>query len=498
MMVKVVIHLFFVIYMTICQVQGDFSAMNCKNTRKGLEYRGTTSVTRSGRTCQRWDSQYPHYHAFYILPSSNENFCRNPDSDSRPWCYTTDPQKRWEYCDVPVCVKNCKWDTQGLQYRGKTNVTKSGRKCQRWDSQYPHGHSDTDRLPGNASLNENFCRNPDRDSSPWCYTTDPLKRWEYCDVPVCDCGQHPNESLIKSRRRRDTAGGTPIFLRIVSGNFATKGMFPWQVGIRKIHNKTNTTPHCGGTILSSFWILSAAHCFEKYGKSQLLIRVGVWNNKVPDLYEEEFETEEIYNHTTEALRLNGRFVMFYLWHLRKNDTSNNDIALLKVKPNKRGRGISMGSYVQHACLPSEDTVYSENLDCYISGWGSLKNGISPHLLKYAQIPIANQTICKELYKLKGYNITESMFCAGYFNGGSDTCDGDSGGPLVCKVNGKYTVLGVTSWGHRCGLPNFPEVYGNVKSLLQWIRETHAAYYSLNLRTFSNPVCYICTVTSVDY
>ncbi|XP_062575862.1 trypsin-1-like, partial [Saccostrea cucullata] len=282
------------------------------------------------------------------------------------------------------------------------------------------------------------------------------------------CGQHPNESLIRSRRRRDTAERTPVFLPIVSGHSATQGMFPWQVGIRKIRNETNTRPHCGGTILSSFWILSAAHCFETRAlKSELLIRVGDWNNEVTDSNEEEFEIEEIYNHPE---------------YIRYDDGSlHNDIALLKVKP-KRDHGITMGSHVQPACLPPEDTVYSENLDCYISGWGRTKYEIFPHLLKYAQIPIVNQTTCKRLMEMKGYNITDSTFCAGYINGGSDTCQGDSGGPLVCKVNGKYTVLGVTSWGYGCGRPNSPGVYANVKSLVRWIREKHAAYYSVNLRT----------------
>lgn len=33
-----------------------------------------------------------------------ENYCRNPDLDEGgPWCYTTDPRKRWEYCDIPLC-----------------------------------------------------------------------------------------------------------------------------------------------------------------------------------------------------------------------------------------------------------------------------------------------------------------------------------------------------------------------------------------------------------
>ena len=34
------------------------------------------------------------------------NYCRNPEGrGERPWCYTTDPEVRWEYCSVPACTK---------------------------------------------------------------------------------------------------------------------------------------------------------------------------------------------------------------------------------------------------------------------------------------------------------------------------------------------------------------------------------------------------------
>lgn len=41
------------------------------------------------------------------FPSKNlkMNYCRNPDGEPRPWCFTTDPNKRWEYCDIPRCSK---------------------------------------------------------------------------------------------------------------------------------------------------------------------------------------------------------------------------------------------------------------------------------------------------------------------------------------------------------------------------------------------------------
>ena len=34
------------------------------------------------------------------------NFCRSPDRDTYgPWCYTTDPDVVWEYCDVIKCTQ---------------------------------------------------------------------------------------------------------------------------------------------------------------------------------------------------------------------------------------------------------------------------------------------------------------------------------------------------------------------------------------------------------
>ncbi len=52
----------------------------------------------------RWDSQSPHEHAFTDASKTPENYCRNSYNDeSGPWCYTTDPDTRWEYCSIPLC-----------------------------------------------------------------------------------------------------------------------------------------------------------------------------------------------------------------------------------------------------------------------------------------------------------------------------------------------------------------------------------------------------------
>ena len=73
----------------------------------------------------------------------------------------------------------CLLDERGYNYIGKQNVTKSGRICQMWSSQTPHEHTH------GFNYERNYCRNPDREPKPWCYTTDPDVREELCDIPLC-------------------------------------------------------------------------------------------------------------------------------------------------------------------------------------------------------------------------------------------------------------------------------------------------------------------------
>ena len=75
----------------------------------GVGYRGNVNTTQTGRTCQAWSSECPHRHgripADVADGQNDSNMCRNPDSSAPggPWCYTTDPKVRWEYCNVSRC-----------------------------------------------------------------------------------------------------------------------------------------------------------------------------------------------------------------------------------------------------------------------------------------------------------------------------------------------------------------------------------------------------------
>jgi len=186
------------------------------------KYEGTKSTTATGRQCQRWNQQRPHTHHFGNMSEAGTGahpYCRDPDGEGYPWCYTMDPAKRWESCNISRCEgdittpeaagpskvakivrlmvdakdNNCQYtkeDNSRVQYFGKQNTTKSGIPCQKWTETSPHFHTKfPDKFPNAGLGDHNFCRDPDGNGQLWCYTTDPDTRFEYCDVQECTAEQ---------------------------------------------------------------------------------------------------------------------------------------------------------------------------------------------------------------------------------------------------------------------------------------------------------------------
>uniref|UniRef100_A0A8B9HFU6 Hepatocyte growth factor n=1 Tax=Astyanax mexicanus TaxID=7994 RepID=A0A8B9HFU6_ASTMX len=156
----------------------------------GLNYKGKISKTETGEECQKWDLNTPHEHHF--LPRRHkkkdlrDNLCRNPDnSTTGPWCFTKNPNIRYQNCNIPQCSEVECMTCNGESYRGPMDHTESGRECQRWDLDEPHKHLfHPKRYPDNG-LKDNYCRNPDGRQRPWCFTTDPDVPWEYCSIKQC-------------------------------------------------------------------------------------------------------------------------------------------------------------------------------------------------------------------------------------------------------------------------------------------------------------------------
>ncbi|XP_076105786.1 perlucin-like protein [Mytilus galloprovincialis] len=91
--------------------------------QQGKNYTGKINKTRFGQKCQAWKSLAPNKHPFAVKLADDEDYCRNPDTELYgPWCYTTDPGTRWEYCNVPYCEgadnpskDNWKYGWQGFE-----------------------------------------------------------------------------------------------------------------------------------------------------------------------------------------------------------------------------------------------------------------------------------------------------------------------------------------------------------------------------------------------
>ncbi|BFZ16373.1 hypothetical protein BsWGS_19412 [Bradybaena similaris] len=271
------------------------------------------------------------------------------------------------------------------------------------------------------------------------------------------CGLRPKRM---SARRLDTVqfedyeeSDTHRYDKILGGSFAAPGEFPWQANLRLLKPskvRVKYKPECGGAILNSYWILSAAHCFVGKSPSSFRVTVGDHDVTQEDEGEQEFNISKIIIHEN--------------FNKAKYDY---DIALVKIQPGRNGRGIHFNSVVQPICLPTRADNPRSGTDIMVAGWGRsrLSGMLSPRILKKTVLPLLNQTLCRILFQDK---MTPRMFCAGYIYGDNDVCGGDSGGPGTYSFADVYILHGLISFGTGCRSPNYPSVFVKVRMFLDWI------------------------------
>ncbi|KAM8851302.1 uncharacterized protein prss56 isoform 2-T2 [Spinachia spinachia] len=231
--------------------------------------------------------------------------------------------------------------------------------------------------------------------------------------------------------------------RIVGGSPAPLGSWPWLVNLQRYGGLM-----CGGVLVDSSWVVTAAHCFAgSRSESYWTAVVGEFDITKTDPDEQVLKVNRIIPHP----KFNPK-------------TFNNDIALVELTSP-----VVLSNRVTPVCLPSgmEPPTGSP---CLVAGWGSLyEDGPSADVVMEAKVPLLPQSTCKNT--LGKELVTNTMLCAGYLTGGIDSCQGDSGGPLIYqdRISGRFQLHGITSWGDGCGEKGKPGVYTRVSAFSDWIQ-----------------------------
>ncbi|DAA25966.1 TPA: plasminogen precursor [Bos taurus] len=522
----------------------------------GKNYGGTVAVTESGHTCQRWSEQTPHKHnrtpENFPCKNLEENYCRNPNGEKAPWCYTTNSKVRWEYCTIPSCEssplstermdvpvppeqtpvpQDC-YHGNGQSYRGTSSTTITGRKCQSWSSMTPHRHLKTPENYPNAGLTMNYCRNPDADKSPWCYTTDPRVRWEFCNLKKCsetpeqvpaapqapgvenppeaDCmigmgksyrgkkattvagvpcqewaAQEPHHHSIFTPETNPQSGLERNYCRNPDGD--VNGPWCYTMNPRKLFDYCDV-PQCESSFDCGKPKVEPKKCSGRI--------VGGCVSK-PHSWPWQVSLRRSSRHFCGGTLISPKWVLtaahcldnilalsFYKVILgahnekvREQSVQEIPVSRLFREPSqadiallKLSRPAIITKEVIPACLPPPNYMVAARTECYITGWGETQGTFGEGLLKEAHLPVIENKVCNRNEYLDG-RVKPTELCAGHLIGGTDSCQGDSGGPLVCFEKDKYILQGVTSWGLGCARPNKPGVYVRVSPYVPWIEET---------------------------
>lgn len=236
-----------------------------------------------------------------------------------------------------------------------------------------------------------------------------------------------------------SAAEPPPSTLIIGGTPATIDAYPFlmQVG-------TENVQQCGGTLVTPTKVVTAAHC--------------VWSAYLFDQpkYVLGGRTERLGN-TSLPSDDGTQMLVSDIWvHPDYDDETNfADIAVLTLPEEMPYPSLPFAA-------PTDTQLYAPGTTARIMGWGwTSYPGSTSDVLLTAEVPVVSDADCETAYAdHEGERFdAATMVCAGFPEGGVDSCRNDSGGPLV--IDG--VLAGIVSWGEGCALPGKPGIYTQVSA-----------------------------------
>jgi len=294
------------------------------------------------------------------------------------------------------------------------------------------------------------------------YTVSGTSSPKFCfgagDLPT-ECLSGEPEAEVRCGERREVAACLDR-VRIVGGDQAGCNEWPWQVRLSKMEDGRDADPYCGGTLVNSRHIVTAAHCTHNKTANSIAVTIGDHN-----ISETATEPEERWISVEEIIE-----------HPGYDGDVVNDIAVIRLAEEV---DLSLFSPV---CIPPASVASSEEFagqNATAVGWGALEydTGDYPDTLQELEdlLPIVRRADCLDRQYIREDDLVPGMFCAGGPGLGMDTCQGDSGGPLTRQTSsGLYELVGVVSWGRNCA-KSFG-VYTDLPYYRQWVVDNVGTVY----------------------
>ncbi|CAB3369850.1 Hypothetical predicted protein [Cloeon dipterum] len=235
--------------------------------------------------------------------------------------------------------------------------------------------------------------------------------------------------------------------RIVGGDEAGFGSFPWQAYIRIGSSR------CGGSLVNRYHVVTAGHCVARATSRQVQVTLGdyVINSQVEPLPAFTYGVREIKVHP-------------YFKFTPQADRF--DVAVLRLD-----RAVHYMPHIGPICLPEKNEDFLGQFG-WAAGWGALQAGsrLRPKTLQAVDVPVIDNRLCERWHKANGINVViyDEMMCAGYRGGGKDSCQGDSGGPLMMEKSNRWYLIGIVSAGYSCAQRGQPGIYHRVAHTVDWI------------------------------
>ena len=235
--------------------------------------------------------------------------------------------------------------------------------------------------------------------------------------------------------------------RIVGGHSVDVRSVPWQAVVRTVRGGA-----CGGVILDTEWIATAAHCVDNVDASQIYVWTGI-------------STRDEMNDVALARPVTSRII-----HEDFSPTVlNDDIAILRL-----AEPLDLTDPTMAAIRPvtEEYEEYAQPGElAVVSGLGRLGHrGARAQELQWVVVPILADARGVEAYGSSRYS--GQIVAGNWDEGGQDSCQGDSGGPLVVDSPDGPLLAGLVSWGWGCAQARRPGMYTRISDYVDWI-DVHA-------------------------